>query len=75
MIQQDEFELTKAYTHLTWEDAEHTRANDKGITYYTKVDDVMGYMNFKFHDYELHNQFTYLVPKLTRIICLLCGMI
>ena len=20
----------------------------------TKVDDVMGYMNFKFHDYELH---------------------
>ncbi|VQU47469.1 CHAP domain containing protein [Streptococcus pneumoniae] len=54
MIQQDEFELTKAYTHLTWEDAEHTRTNDKGITYYTKVDDVMGYMNFKFHDYELH---------------------
>lgn len=53
LIQQDEFELTKAYTHLTWEDAEHTRTNDKGITYYTKVDDVMGYMNFKFHDYEL----------------------
>ena len=44
LIQQDEFELTKAYTHLTWEDAEHTRTNDKGITYYTKVDDVMGYM-------------------------------
>lgn len=54
LIQQDEFELTKAYTHITWEDAEHTRTNDKGITYYTKVDDVMGYMNFKFHDYELH---------------------
>ena len=54
LIQQDEFELTKAYTHLTWEDAEHTRTNDKGITYYTKVDDVMGYMNFKFHDYELY---------------------
>lgn len=54
LIQQDEFELTKAYTHLTWEDAEHTRTNDKGITYYTKVDDVMGYMNFKFHDYELN---------------------
>ena len=54
LIQQDEFELTKAYTHLTWEDAEHTRTNDKGITYYTKIDDVMGYMNFKFHDYELH---------------------
>ena len=54
LIQQDEFELTKAYTHLTWEDAEHTRTNDKGITYYTKIDDVMGYMNFKFHDYELN---------------------
>ena len=54
LIQQDEFELTKAYTHITWEDAEHTRTNDKGITYYTKVDDVMGYMNFKFHDYALH---------------------
>lgn len=53
LIQQDEFELTKAYTHMTWEDAEHTRTNDKGITYYTKIDDVMGYMNYQFHDYEL----------------------
>ena len=31
LIQQDEFELTKAYTHLTWEDAEHTRTNDKEL--------------------------------------------
>ena len=42
LIQQDEFELTKAYTHLTWEDAEHTRTNDKELHYYTKVDDSDG---------------------------------
>ncbi|MFX3962434.1 hypothetical protein ACJBXP_11140, partial [Streptococcus suis] len=43
--QQDEMELTKAYTHRTWEDAEHTRTNEKGITYCTKIDEVMVYMN------------------------------
>lgn len=53
LMQQDEFELTKAYTHMTWEDAEHTRTSETGITYYTKMDEVMGYMNYKFHDYEL----------------------
>lgn len=53
LMQQDEFELTKAYTHMTLEDAEHTRTSETGITYYTKVDEVMGYMNYKFHDYEL----------------------
>ncbi len=31
VIQQDEMELTKAYTHMTWEDAEHTRTNEKGL--------------------------------------------
>ncbi|HEL2576934.1 TPA: CHAP domain-containing protein, partial [Streptococcus suis] len=39
VIQQDEMELTKAYTHITWEDAEHTRTNEKGITFYTKIDE------------------------------------
>lgn len=29
VIQQDEMELTKAYTHMTWEE-EHTRTNEKG---------------------------------------------
>ena len=38
LIQQDESELTKAYTHMTWEDAENTRTNPIGITYYTKID-------------------------------------
>lgn len=53
LIQQDEGELTKAYTHMTWEDAENTRTNDTGITYYTKIDDVMGFMNLKYQDYDL----------------------
>lgn len=53
LIQQDEMELTKAYTHMTWEDAENTRTNDTGITYYTKIDDVMGFMNLKYQDYAL----------------------
>ncbi|HHG7518766.1 TPA: phage tail tip lysozyme, partial [Streptococcus pneumoniae] len=44
---------TKAYTHMTWEDAENTRTNDTGITYYTKIDDVMGFMNLKYQDYAL----------------------
>lgn len=53
IIQQDEFELTKSYTHMTWEDAEHTRSNEKGITYYTKIDDVMTFMNYQYQDYAL----------------------
>lgn len=53
LIQQDEIELTKSYTHLTWEDAEHTRTNDKGITYYTKIDEVMAFMNHKYQNYVL----------------------
>ncbi|SQF24492.1 hypothetical protein C4K59_000638 [Streptococcus thermophilus] len=53
LIQQDESELTKAYTHMTWEDAENTRTNPLGITYYTKIDDVMGFMNLKYQDYDL----------------------
>ncbi|HGQ7689955.1 TPA: phage tail tip lysozyme, partial [Streptococcus pneumoniae] len=35
------------------EDAENTRTNDTGITYYTKIDDVMGFMNLKYQDYAL----------------------
>lgn len=53
VIQQDEMELTKAYTHMTLEDVEHTRTNDKGITYYTKIDEIMVYMNHQYQDYKL----------------------
>ena len=53
LVQQDESELTKAYTHMTWEDAKNTRTNPTGITYYTKIDDVMGFMNLKYQDYAL----------------------
>lgn len=38
LVQQDEFDLTQVYIHMTWEDSEHTRTNGEGITYYTKVD-------------------------------------
>src|SRR5699024_12688112 len=53
VIQQDEMELTKAYTHMTWEDSEHTRTNEKGIAYYTKIDEIMVYMNHQYQDYKL----------------------
>lgn len=53
LIQQDEFELNKAYTHMTLEDAEHSIAKDNGTTYYTKIDGVMAYMNYRFQGYAL----------------------
>ncbi|MCW0986953.1 phage tail tip lysozyme [Streptococcus anginosus] len=53
LMQQDEVELTKSYTHMTLEDAKHSVSNDKGITYYTKVDDVMAFMNYKYQDFRL----------------------
>ncbi|MFA9492328.1 phage tail tip lysozyme [Streptococcus sp. E17BB] len=53
LIQQDEFELNKAYTHMTLQDAENSISNERGTVYYTKIDDVMAYMNYKFQDYEL----------------------
>lgn len=65
LIQQDEFELTKAYTHMTWEDAEQTRTSDKGITYYTKIDEVMAYMNSQFQDYALEDRISVLPPSST----------
>ena len=53
VIQQDEVELSKNYTHMTWEDTEYTRTNEKGITYYTKIDEVMVYMNHQYQYYKL----------------------
>lgn len=53
LIQQDEVALTKAYTHMTWEDANQSSTNNKDITYYTKIDDVMAYMNHQYQDYAL----------------------
>lgn len=65
LIQQDELELTKAYTHMTWEDAEQTRTSEKGITYYTKIDEVMAYMNSQFQDYALEDRISVLPPSST----------
>ncbi|HHT7734586.1 TPA: phage tail tip lysozyme [Streptococcus suis] len=56
LIQQDEFELTKAYQHMTWEDSENSIKSANGATYYTKIDDVMAYMNYRFQDYSLSDR-------------------
>lgn len=56
LIQQDEFELTKAYQHMTWEDSENSIKSTNGATYYTKIDDVMAYMNYRFQDYSLSDR-------------------
>lgn len=56
LIQQDEFELTKAYQHMTWEDSENSIKSTNGATYYTKIDDVMTYMNYRFQDYRLSDR-------------------
>ena len=56
LIQQDEFELTKAYQHMTWEDSENSMKSANGTTYYTKIDDVMAYMNYRFQDYRLSDR-------------------
>lgn len=56
LIQQDEIELTKSYTHLTLVDAEKSLSNEKGITYYTKLDDIMAFMNHQYQDYQLNEK-------------------
>lgn len=56
LMQQDEFELSKAYQHMTWEDSENSIKSDNGTTYYTKIDDVMAYMNYRFQDYRLSDR-------------------
>ena len=72
VIQQDEMELTKAYTHMTWEDAEHTRTNEKGSAYYTKIDEAMVYMNHQYQDYKL-DDFMEKVVRLIKHFSVKCG--
>ncbi|ELY5747370.1 phage tail tip lysozyme [Streptococcus iniae] len=52
-MQQDEFELNKAWLHLSQRDRE--KSTDK-VDYWTNIDDVMTYMNYRFEDYELDNK-------------------
>lgn len=58
LIQQDEFELNKAYTHMTLEDAKNSIKDKNGTTYFTKIDEVMAYMNYRFQDYHLGEMMT-----------------
>jgi surface antigen len=49
-IYQDEFELTNSWINLTKQDAEHS---DTSNVFFTPLDDVMFYMNYRFEDYAL----------------------
>lgn len=56
-IKQSEFELTKSWTAITQRDAQH---NTDSVTYYTEIDQIMRYMNFKFDAYHVDKE----MPKL-----------
>lgn len=56
-IKQSEFELTKSWTAITQRDAQH---NTDSVTYYTDIDQIMRYMNFKFDAYHVDKE----MPKL-----------
>lgn len=56
-VKQSEFELTKSWTTITQRDAQH---NTDSVTYYTDIDQIMRYMNFKFDAYHVNKE----MPKL-----------
>lgn len=56
-VKQSEFELTKSWTEITQQDAKH---NTDSVTYYTDIDQIMRYMNFKFDAYHFDDE----MPKL-----------
>ncbi|WP_429951628.1 phage tail tip lysozyme [Enterococcus sp. AZ101] len=49
-ILQDEDDLTEAWTHLTKQDAKHS---DDTNVFYSNIDDVMFYMNYRYEDYKI----------------------
>lgn len=62
-IQQDEFELTESWTHLTKVDADRS---DDVYSFYTPLDDVMFYMNYEHEDYALDDRMAILTFKTYR---------
>ncbi|WP_096816672.1 phage tail tip lysozyme [Lactococcus cremoris] len=56
-VKQSEFELTKSWTAVTQRDAKH---NTDSVTYYTDIDQIMRFMNFKFDAYHVDKE----MPKL-----------
>lgn len=52
-IQQDEFDLTDSWTHLTKVDADRS---DETYSFYTEFDEVMFYMNYRFEDYKVEDK-------------------
>ncbi|MGT2906527.1 phage tail tip lysozyme [Streptococcus dentiloxodontae] len=49
-MEQDEFELNKAWLYMT--EMDRTQSNDK-VDYWTDIDSVMTYMNYQFGDYKV----------------------
>lgn len=52
-IQQDEFDLTDSWTHLTKVDADRS---DETYSFYTPLDEVMFYMNYNHEDYAINDR-------------------
>ncbi|GAK31332.1 CHAP domain protein [Weissella oryzae SG25] len=51
-IYQEDKDLTDSWTYLSYVDAQNS---DSGNVFYSKLDDVMFYMNYKFEDYGLND--------------------
>ncbi|MBY5035324.1 CHAP domain-containing protein [Streptococcus gallolyticus] len=49
-IEQDEFELSRAWLHVSQLDRE--KSTDK-VDYWTNIDEIMMYMNYRYNDYSL----------------------
>lgn len=54
-IKQSEQELNKSWVYMSQLDAQHS---DENNSFYTNLDDIMFYMNYKFEDYSIDDQFT-----------------
>ncbi|TYC48020.1 CHAP domain-containing protein [Weissella muntiaci] len=51
-IYQEDKDLTDSWTYLSYVDAQHSSS---GNVFYSKLDDVMFYMNYRFEDYSLND--------------------
>lgn len=59
-IQQDEFQLTESWLHMTKVDADRS---DDTYSFYTPFDEVMFYMNYNYEDYSTSDFMTILGNK------------
>lgn len=59
-IQQDDFQLTDSWLHMTKIDADRS---DDTYSFYTPLDEVMFYMNYRFEDYTTTDTMSILTNK------------